>query len=97
MVTAVGSLVKMDNKEAVYWLSVLLEKLELMQEVVEALKKAIGALLSDDSGKVGDKRGDILEKLQDYKEGEVVCRVTILGEEVPVSREDALRLFGCKI
>jgi hypothetical protein len=85
----------MENKEAVYWLSVLLVKLELRQEVIEALKMAINALLPDDIEEADDKRS-ILEKLQDYKEGEIVCTVTILGKEVPVSRDMALRLLGCK-
>jgi hypothetical protein len=40
---------------------------------------------------------NICDKLRkNYSPNQVVDRVKILGEEVPVSREEALMLFGCR-
>lgn len=39
---------------------------------------------------------NICDKLRkEFEKGEVVAYVKILGERVPVSRDEALRIFGC--
>ncbi len=42
------------------------------------------------------KKG-IKEKLMKFSANQVVTYVTIIGEKVPISRDEALGLFGCKI
>ena len=45
----------------------------------------------------GGENMNVCDKLRkNYVPNEVVCRVKILGEIVPVSREEALMLFGCR-
>ena len=34
---------------------------------------------------------------EDYEKGEVVGYVEILGETIPLSRDEALRIFGCHV
>jgi hypothetical protein len=43
------------------------------------------------------KKRNIIERLlNDYTPNQVVCYVKILGEKVPISREEALQIFGYK-
>lgn len=38
---------------------------------------------------------NICDKLRKYTKGEIIAYVTILGETVPISRDEALMIFGC--
>jgi len=38
----------------------------------------------------------ILDKLRNYQSQQVVCYVTILGEKIPLSKNDILHVLGCK-
>ena len=75
----------MENKEAVYWLSVLLAKLELRQEVIEALRKAINALLPDDSG-----RNDVKVIIEEKLKGALERYFKSVGTYNPQTVEDLL-------
>jgi hypothetical protein len=78
----------MENKEAVYWLSVLLAKLELRQEVIEALRKAINALLPDDSG-----RNDIKVIIEEKLKGALERYLKSVGTYNPQTVEDLLTII----
>lgn len=39
----------------------------------------------------------IIEKLKEYELAQVVCYVRILGETVPLSKRDILKIFGYKV
>jgi hypothetical protein len=76
-----------ENKEAVYWLSVLLAKLELRQEIIDALKKAINALLPDDDS---DERKVVKVVIEEKLKGALERYFKSVGTYNPQTVEDLL-------